>query len=273
MKKQIAYQGAEGSYSEEAARRFFGDDVKLVPREDFPDVFSAVLRGRCEAGLVPLENSVTGSVAQNYDLLSACGCFICGECLLPVHHVLLGLPGSRLQDVRQVYSHEQGFLQCGKFLSRHKKWLRVPYFNTAVSARFVAEQKDHTKAAIASPYAGEIYGLSVLSQDICDRAENFTRFAVVCAKQPAYLEPQGRNKATILFMLRHEPGTLARALLHLSGLNLTRIESRPAETNWEYRFYADLEGDLSGFDTVLCGLGAYCTSVRLLGIYPAARPC
>ncbi len=265
----IAYQGIEGSYSHEAAQNYFGSAATLVSQERFNDVFAAVLSGECERGIVPVENSITGSVVQNLDLLSAADCSICGETILPVNHVLLGVPGASLKSVRQVYSHEQGILQCSNFLSAHKDWLCIPYLNTAVSAKFVAQEKDKTKAAIASAYAGRIYGLQVIAQNITDRAQNSTRFAVICASAQTF-DP-ACNKATILFTLRHQKGSLAAALRHLSVLNLTRIESRPADTNWEYRFYVDLEGELSGFQNVLNGLSTYCTSVRLLGMYRSAK--
>lgn len=270
MKKRIAYQGIEGSYSHEAARKFYGGSAIPVEHESFRDVFDAVLLGDCEAGIVPVENAITGSVVQNLDHLSASACSICGETILPVRHALLGAEESTLEDIKQVYSHEQGFLQCGNFLSAHKNWLCIPYFNTAVSAKFVAQEKDKTKAAIASAYAGEIYGLAVLAENISDKAQNSTRFAVICADSRKPSDPDC-NKATILFTLRHEKGSLASALNHLSCLNLTRIESRPTEANWEYRFYVDLEGDLADFNDVLRGLSAYCTSVRLLGMYRSAK--
>ncbi|MEI6102103.1 MAG: prephenate dehydratase domain-containing protein [Eubacteriales bacterium] len=269
--QQVAYQGIEGSYSNEAARKFFGSNNLLIPQENFKDVFTAVTSGACIAGMVPVENSITGSVVQNYDLLYSSNCMICGEYILPVNHVLLGVEGTDIRSIRQVFSHEQGFLQCGDFLATHKNWLRIPYFNTAVAAKFVADEKDKAKAAIASAYAGDMFGLTVLAKDICDKTGNSTRFAAICASGGC--EPAAScNKATILFTLRHEQGSLAKALRHLSALNLTRIESRPSpDTNWEYRFYVDLEGDLTDFETVLSGLTAYCTSVRLLGTYQSAR--
>ena len=264
----VAYQGILGSYSNEAALQFFGENAVLVPKESFEDVFGAVTSGECAHGMVPVENSITGSVVQNYDLLDACRCFVTGEYILPVRHVLLGLSGADSAEIEQVYSHEQGFLQCARFLSAHKNWRQIPYFNTAVAAKYVSTEQDKRKAAIASEYAGEKYGLQVLAQNISDSPKNSTRFFAVSAKKA---DTTG-NKASILFTLRHEKGSLAQALVHLSGLNLTRIESRPSpHTNWEYRFYVDIEGELAGFDTVLSGLNKYCTSVRLLGIYKSAR--
>ena len=267
--QKIAYQGIEGSYSNEAAREFFGDAAVLMPQESFEAVFSAVLAGECACGIVPVENSVTGSVLQNYDLLDAYSCCVTGEYILRVNHMLLGIHGAGLADIKQVYSHEQGFLQCNKFLSRHKDWLQIPYFNTAVAAKYVSEEKDIHKAAIASRYAGEKYGLAVLARDVSDSPKNSTRFFIVSANQE---QVPGADKASILFTLKHQKGSLAQALVHLSGLNLTRIESRPSpHTNWEYRFYVDIEGDMSDFESILPGLDQFCTSVRLLGMYKAAK--
>jgi len=266
--KTIAYQGIEGSYGSEAARMFFGTDAALLPQETFEDVFAAVTKGNCESGILPVENSITGSVVQNYDLLDAYHCYVTGELILPVDHVLLGVPGADLGDIKKVYSHEQGLLQCAEYLDTHKDWERVPYLNTAVAARLVAEQNDKANAAIASRYAGEKYGLTVLAQGISGSPNNSTRFFAVSSKKGT---GEG-NKASLLFTVRHEKGSLARALVLLSDLNLTRIESRPSPNeNWEYRFYVDLEGDLAHLDAILAGLSAYCASVRLLGVYNSAR--
>jgi chorismate mutase/prephenate dehydratase len=278
MDNKAAYQGIEGSYGSEAARLFFGGGADLVPCDTFKDVFAAVTGGTCGSGIVPVENSITGSVVQNYDLLDAYNCFITGELILPVNHVLLGVPGAETGDINKVYSHEQGLLQCADYLAAHKGWQRIPYLNTAMAAQYVAGEGDKSLAAIASRYAGEKYGLSVLAQDISGRANNSTRFFAVEAA-PAGKAPfdfskntaQG-NKASLLFTLRHEKGSLARALVLLSDLNLTRIESRPSPNeNWEYRFYVDLEGDLANLPAILAGLSAYCLTVRLLGIYQSAR--
>lgn len=267
--ESVAYQGIEGSYGSEAARGYFGAAAVLAPQESFEDVFGAVTAGVCAYGVVPVENSITGSVLQNYDLLDSCSCHITGEYILSVNHVLLGIKGAALSDIRQVYSHEQGLLQCGKFLSQHKDWQQIPYFNTAVAAKFIAGQKDIHKSAIASRYAGEKYGLEVLARDVSDSANNSTRFFVVAAQRETAPDA---NKASILFTLKHEKGSLAKALVHLSGLNLTRIESRPSpHTNWEYRFYVDIEGDMTDFENILPGLNQYCTSVRLLGMYRSAK--
>ena len=276
MDKQIAYQGIEGSYGSEAARTFFGAETALLPCETFEDVFLAVTRGTCAGGIVPVENSITGSVVQNYDLLDAYSCFVTGELILPVDHVLLGLPGTALGDIQKVYSHEQGLLQCADYLNKHKDWERIPHLNTAVAARYVATQKNKTLAAIASRYAGQRYGLEVLAEGISGRANNSTRFFTVSARSKqsdlADVLTQKGNKASLLFTLRHEKGSLARALVLLSDLNLTRIESRPSPNeNWKYRFYVDLEGDLANLSAILAGLSVYCTSVRLLGVYHSAR--
>ena len=208
-----------------------------------------------------MENSITGSVVQNYDLLDSYNCFVTGEAILPVNHVLLCVPGANLSDIKKVYSHEQGLLQCAEFLDAHRDWEKVPNLNTAVAAKYVAETKDKSLAAIASRYAGERYGLAILAENISGRANNSTRFFAVSAAKGM---GEG-NKASLLFTLRHEKGSLARALVLLSDLNLTRIESRPSpRENWEYRFYVDLEGDLGRLDAILAG------AFRLLYLRPPA---
>ena len=266
--QKIAYQGIEGSYGSEAARLFFGESAALLPQETFEDVFAAVTKGTCASGIVPVENSITGSVVQNYDLLDSYNCHVTGELILPVNHVLLGVPGADLSGIKKVYSHEQGLLQCAEYLDKRKGWERVPYLNTAVAAKYIAEAGDKSLAAIASGYAGERYGLAVLARSISGRANNSTRFFAVSAAKGT----EEGNKASLLFNLRHEKGSLARALVLLSDLNLTRIESRPSpDQNWEYRFYVDLEGDLTHLPAILSGLSAYCTTVRLLGVYQSAR--
>ena len=268
-KSNVAYPGIAGSYSNEAARQYFQNSADLIPKEDFEQIFLSVLSGECKYGIVPVENTITGSVIQNYDLLGTHHCYITGETILPIFHVLLGRQDAQLADIQQVYSHEQGFLQCAKFLAAHKEWLCIPYTNTAVAAKYVADGQDKTKAAIASEYAGKRYGLKILAEDLSEKSQNSTRFFIIGAKREWN---NASGKASILFSLKHERGSLARALSHLSGLNLTRIESRPSpKTNWEYLFYVDLEGDLSDLENTVEGLGAYCTNVRLLGIYAAAK--
>lgn len=265
----VAYQGVPGAYSQEAAKRF-APQAELVPKEDFEQVFLAVSKGEVDYGVVPVENSASGSITAIYDLLGKYQLWIYWEMQIGVDHVLLGPKNARLEDVCQVYSHEQGLLQCSKFLAAHPEWSQIPYRNTAVSAKLVAEEQDPKKAAIASAYAGEIYGLQVLADKIADSPNNHTRFFVVTAGKRV----ASPDKASLLFVLSHVRGSLAAMLQKLAelGYNLTKIESRPIRTkNWEYRFYVDLEGDMSHLEADLPALQVYCSSLRLLGIYRKAE--
>ncbi len=270
----VAYQGVPGAFGHQAALLHGGEAAALLPCRSFDEVFQAVSEGKAACGVLPLENSSAGSIADVYDLLDAHRCHIVGEVLLPVAHCLLALPGAKLEDIHTVYSHEQGFLQCKAYLAGHPGWVRQPHLNTAVSARHVAELGDMRNAAIASRLAAQCYGLDVLAEGIQTQAGNATRFVVV-AVRPAE-DFTGHNKATLSFALRHERGTLHRALAAFValGMNLTRIESRPIPgQNWEYRFLVDIEGALSAqkLAVLVEALEADCVDCRVLGHYPAAR--
>lgn len=272
---KVAYSGVPGAYAHEALRKWFaGHVVEEVQCPDFAAVFRAVLQGYADYGVVPVENSTTGSIAQVYDLLIDYPTPIVGEVILPIHHCLLGLPGTTLADIQDVYSHEQGIEQCQPFLEQHPQWERHPYHNTALSAQYIQQCGDKTKAAIAGRHAGETYGLVVLAADIQAAKSNSTRFFVV-AKQGAGLN--GGNKVTFSFTLAHQSGSLYHALglFAQKGWNLTRIESRPIPgQNFEYRFFADVEGSLTPqeIQNVLSDLGIYARSCRLLGLYKKAVP-
>ena len=264
---RAAYQGVAGAYSEEAARAAFGT-AGLAPQRNFEGVFLAVSRGEADAGIVPVENSATGSVTENYDLLGKYDLFITGEFCLPIDHVLLGL--GTMEDVQEVYSHEQGLLQCSAFLAQHPQWQAHTYYNTAMSAKMVAGAGDCTKAAIASRFAGERYGLRILAEHIADSRDNHTRFFSI-GREP-FAGEAGKDR--MLFSLDHSQGSLAAALGALAeeGFNLTKIESRPMpEKNWEYKFYVDLEGDMQRLGAALGRLEAFTSEARVLGTYRKAE--
>lgn len=269
----VAYNGVPGAFSESAAVGYFGENCERKPYRTFDDVFAAVASGEARYGVVPVENSSSGSVNTVYDLLGKYACHIVGEQLVQVQHCLLGVPGATLSDVTTVYSHEQGFAQCPVFLGQHPDWVTTPYFNTAIAARHVAELGDVHSAAIASRLAAKHYGLEILAPDIHSFNDNHTRFFVVSAAPESIGVP---DKATITFTLRHERGTLMRALSSFvaMGMNLTHIESRPLhESNWEYCFYVDLSGDVSDdhLRILMDSLRADCEDCRLLGAYTAAK--
>ncbi|MEA5004674.1 MAG: prephenate dehydratase domain-containing protein [Christensenella sp.] len=265
----IGYQGVRGAYSDLAQNRYFGDDVNSISLPAFEDVFRAVADGEIEYGVVPIENSYAGSVGQVYDLLDQFDVKIVGEQMIHIENALLGVPGGTIKDIKEVYSHDQPFLQCAAYLKKHPVWKQIPYYNTAVSAKYVAECGDKAKAAIASEYAAEIYGLQVLKPSISTSGENTTRFIVIGAQ---YVKNAAANKASVGFVLKHESGALARVLnafarLHL---NMVKIESRPLhDKNFEYRFYVDFagEGIADQIDSAMDEIKPYCAQLRLLGVY------
>ena len=268
----IAYMGVPGAFGESAVVSFFGAGCDRVHYKTFEEVFIAVSEGKVKYGVLPVENSSSGSINTVYDLLRQYSCHIVGEQLVRVEHCLLGLPGATVEDVKTVYSHEQGFAQCPVFLGQHPDWKHTPYFNTAIAAQHVAQLGSYENAAIASRLAAKHYGLEILVPDIQSSEDNHTRFIVVSASPTSIGIP---DKATITFTLRHERGTLMRALSSFValGMNLTHIESRPLkESNWEYCFYVDLSGNVSEetLDVLMQSLEKDCEDCRLLGVYRAA---
>lgn len=269
----VAYGGVPGAFSESAVVGFFGEDCERVSFKTFEEVFAAVANGSVKYGMVPVENSSSGSVNTVYDLMGKYSCHIVGEQLVRVEQCLLAVPGAKLEDIKTVYSHEQGFAQCPVFLGQHPDWVTTPYFNTAIAAKHVAELGDVHNAAIASRLAAKHYGLDVLVPDIHSFDGNHTRFIVVSASPTPIAIP---DKATLTFTVRHERGTLMRALSSFValGMNLTHIESRPLhESNWEYCFYVDLTGNVAenNLNVLMESLHADCENCRLLGAYRAAR--
>lgn len=269
----VAYNGIPGAFSESAVVSFFGADCDRVCMKTFEEIFIAVARGDVKYGVLPIENSSSGSIHDVYDLMGKYSCHIVGEQLVRVEHCLLGIPGTKLEDIQTVFSHEQGFAQCGIFLDAHPNWIKTPYFNTAIAAEHVAKLGQKQYAAIASRLAAKHYGLEILAPDIHSFNSNHTRFVIVSASPTPIGKP---DKATITFTVRHERGTLMRALSSFvaMGMNLTHIESRPLhESNWEYRFYIDLAGDVSTatLEILMNFLQSDCENCRLLGSYRAAK--
>ncbi len=262
-----AFQGEAGANSHLALMRYFGRDKKTCSYKSFEEVFCAVARGEAEFGVLPIENSSTGGITEIYDLFRKYPVSIVGESLLKIEHVLLGLPGARLEFVTDVYSHEQALMQCADYLKK----LGVnthPYYNTAVSARFVAGELDAGKAAIASEYAGELYGLCVLAKNISNSGENTTRFIVISAGSGE----ASANKASVSFVLEHKSGALAHALDLFAdcGLNMVKIESRPLPGhNFEYIFYVDFAGEdvARKIENTLARVDGVFTDFKLLGCY------
>ena len=264
----VGYQGVAGSFSEEALIRHFGPDCKRRDYAEWEDVFAALQKGEIDYGVLPIENSSTGSISKVYDLLGVYGFYIVGERRLRVSQNLVGTQDASLGKIKTVYSHPQGIEQCSQFLARHREWELVPFHNTAVSAKRVAEENDPSQAAIASKRAAELYGLQVLAPDIQDSRHNVTRFIVIGREMLA----ENADKVSITFTLDNESGTLYNTLRHFAqrGINLVKIESRPIpETLWNYRFYLDFEGNIDADDVkaVLQQISDGSRELRVLGAY------
>lgn len=264
---RVLYQGVPGAYAEEAAAAYFGEDCRRRNLPAWEDIFEALKKGEADYGVVPIENSSTGSINQVYDLLGKYEHFIVGEVKLRVRHCLMAPAGVGLEDVTEVYSHEQGLFQCAPFLKGHP-WRQTALSNTAAAAKFVAGS-GKPFAAIGSERCARLYGLTVLARDIAQSAENYTRFVVVAPRME--LGPE-RDKISALFTLPHKVGTLHQimAVFAIGGLNMMKLESRPIlEKSWEYRFFVDFSGNLLDpeLDLVLRELVECSTAFRVLGNY------
>ena len=266
---RIAFQGAAGAYSEAAAKRDW-PHAETVGFETFEQVFEGVAAGRVSHGILPVENSVGGSIHRNYDLLLEHDLPIVAETELPVVHNLLALPGVELHAIRRVFSHPQGLAQCEQYLKRLPRVELVATYDTAGSGRMIRDEGLRDTAAIASARAAELFGLNVLQAGIQDYPDNVTRFILIARDPQAGGAP---DKTTIAFALYNAPGALFKALsvFALRDIDLTKLESRPARGRpWEYVFFADLG---VGRTDLRCGraivhLAEFARWVKTLGSYP-----
>jgi prephenate dehydratase len=264
----VAIQGEAGSFSHAAALEIHGD-VRLVPCATFVELFRAVEGGAATSGVVPIENTLAGSVHENYDLLSAHPLHVVAETELRIRHCLIAPPRMTLGHIRRVASHPVALAQCRRFFTTHPDLVAVPAYDTAGSVRDLMAGKADAEAAIASKLAAELYGAAVLEEGLEDHAENYTRFLVV-ARDPAPREQA--NKTSLMLSLGNTPGTLHRALgvFAARGLNLTKIESRPLPGRpWEYLFYLDVVDSGQGIGPAIEELRAFTSGIRILGTYSA----
>ena len=267
---RIAFQGEPGAYSEAAAIRF-SDHADLLPCESFDDVFTAVATGKATHGILPVENSIGGSIHRNYDLLLEHDLPIVGEVQLDITHNLLVLPGTTMEQVKKIYSHPQALAQCERFLRSLPGVSVEATYDTAGSAKLVKEKGLKDAAAIASDRAAQVFGLEILKPEIQDFSDNITRFLVVSRTADSDLQA---DKTTVVFSLPNEPGSLFKALsvFALREIDLTKIESRPIRGRpWEYLFYVDLpvgRHDLR-CARALVHLAEFARSMRTLGSYPS----
>jgi len=273
--KRIAFQGEPGAYSEEALF-LLAPDAQSQPYREFRDVAQAVLERRAELGLLPIENSLVGSIATNFDLIAESALAIVGEVVSAVHHCLLGVPGAQRAALRRVLSHPVALAQCERFLRELSGVEVVAFYDTAGAAAEVARRKDTSLGAVAGVLAARRYGLEVLAERIEDEPHNQTRFLLVaCDATPPPADVPA--KTTLRLKLPHRPGTLARALAPFAdaGLNLTKLESRPdRSTPWEYLFYLDVEGRAAepAMRSALAALATQGAVITLLGEYARFTP-
>jgi len=267
---RLAYQGEPGAYSEAAALQYGGPQAETLPCKSFEDVFDAVSRQKATHGVVPLENSIGGTIHRNYDLLLDHDLTISGEVELDVVHCLQALPGTKIGDIKVVYSHPQALAQCERYLKDLGASVEAVY-DTAGGAKLVAEKKLAGAAALASHRAAEVFGLEVLQEAVQDFEYNITRFAIIGGAPPA-----DANKTTIVFALPSTPGALFKALsvFALRDINLTKLESRPMRGRpWEYLFYVEVDAPRSdlGCARALTHLAEFARWTRVLGTYKGAE--
>jgi prephenate dehydratase len=267
----ISFQGVAGAYSEEAIRQYFGPDAETVPCRTFSELFATVEQGSADYGMLPIENSLAGSVVQSYELLMEHDLRVRAEVILRVRHNLMAAAGTEMADLKQAKSHPQALAQCERYLAR-RGLEAVPHFDTAGSARDLAESPETVTAVIASALAAELYDLEILDPGIEDLPFNYTRFFVLGLDDPPRSQ---RSKTSLIFTTRHQPGALYDSLGEFAqrGINLTKIESRPRRNRpWQYLFYLDFEGHWqdTACEAALMSLLRRSSFVKLLGSYPAA---
>jgi prephenate dehydratase len=266
---KVAFQGEPGAYSEQAVFNYFGN-VETKPCESFDMVFDSVVSDECEFGMIPIENSLAGSIHQNYDLLLRHDLYIVGEYLLRVQHCLIALPGVKKEEIKKAISHPQALGQCAAYLRRLGIQPEQGY-DTAGSVKLLKESGSRHTAAIASRRAAEIYEMEILEEGIEDNAENYTRFLAISKTTAEGIEAEA--KTSIVFTLKNQPGALFKALsvFALRDIDLTKIESRPLQGKpWEYLFYIDFIGATHEETArkALDHLSEYALLLRVLGSYP-----
>lgn len=268
-KIRVVFQGADGAYSQAAMHTYFGEEIDSFHVETFRDAMGAIEEGRADFAVLPIENSTAGIVSEIYDLLVEYENYIVGEQVIPIAHCLLGVPGTKMEDIEMVYSHPQSLMQSSRFLQERPNWKQISMQNNAFATQKVAQDNNPKQAAIASAFAGKVYGLEVLQEAIQNDKNNSTRFIIV-TNQKIFKKDAG--KVSICFEVAHESGSLYHALSHFiyNHLNVSKIESRPIESrNWEYRFFLDFEGNLSdsAVKNALRGLREETINMKILGNY------
>lgn len=268
-KARVVFQGAEGAYSQAAMHQYFGDQIDSFHVDTFRDAMVAIDEGSADFAVLPIENSTAGIVSEIYDLLVEFENYIVGEQIIKIEHCLMAVPGTKLEDIKTVYSHPQSLMQSSRYLNAHPSWSQISMQNNAFAAKKVLADQDRSQAAIASEYAARLYGLDILEKGVNQSSSNSTRFIIV-TNQKIFLKDA--KKVSICFEVAHESGSLYHMLSHFiyNNLNMNRIESRPIEDrNWEYRFFIDFDGNLSdsAVKNALRGLRDEARNMKILGNY------
>jgi len=271
--KKIAFQGEKGAFSEDAAFHFFGNEIQPVACKTFRNVFETVGSKKCRFGVLPIENSFTGSIHQNIDYLLEYHLSVIGEIILRIHHNLLAVHGASIKTIRKIYSHPQAIGQCSNFLDKLKNVEVIPMYDTAGSAKFIRKKNDKEFASIASLRACKDYGLQALKLKIENNIQNYTRFLIIAPKQQL---PASGGKTSIVFSTKDIPGALFKSLsvFALRDINLLKIESRPLRKGpWKYWFYLDFEGSMKEEPCMnaINHLQEITSFLKILGSYPGGK--
>ena len=265
----ISFQGERGAYSEAAAKSFF-NNIETIPFATFAEILESTSKGNSEYSILPVENSLEGSVGESYDLLYSTSLNVTGEIYHRVEHCLIGT--GKLEDVDTVYSHPQALGQCRKFIEKHNM-RTIPAYDTAGSVKIIKELNKKNCACIASKTSSSIYNMPIISENIANNSNNYTRFLILSKKESTQ---SGNDKTSIIFSIKHEPGSLFRIIenFHRNNVNLTKIESRPTKSNtWEYNFYVDFEGNAknSKISEMLEKIKHESLFMKISGSYPSAK--
>jgi len=266
----VSFQGERGAYSEAAAKLFFKEEIQTVPLATFAEVLESTSTDKTKYAILPVENSLEGSVGESYDLLYSTSLNATGEVYHRIEHCLIG--SGKIDEIDTVYSHPQALGQCRQFIEKHNM-KTIPAYDTAGSVKIIKELNKNNCACIASKVAAEIYHMPVISENIANNQNNYTRFLILSKEN----SPETTNdKTSIIFSIKHEPGSLYRIIenFHKNNVNLTKIESRPTKTNtWEYNFYVDFEGHANNpkISEMLKQIKQEALFMKTLGSYHSAK--
>jgi len=266
----VSFQGERGAYSEAAAKSFFDDNIQTIPLPTFSDILQNTSKDISEYAILPVENSLEGSVGESYDLLYSTDLNVTGETYQKIEHCLIGI--GKLEEVDTVYSHPQALGQCRNFIEKYEM-KTIPTYDTAGSVKIIKELKEKNCACIASKEAAKISNMPIINENIANNLNNFTRFLILSKKDTLETE---NDKTSIIFSIKHEPGSLYRIIenFNKNKVNLTKIESRPTKSNsWEYNFYVDFEGHHKNIQILemLDQIKKETLFIKILGSYSSSK--